>query len=219
MRNAQTAKDCLMAVVRVNIGKYVVAQKVLNTMLVSGEPKCNADGKGKNKKCDGKCMPAKANKILKKMGEFQRITSEACKTYGMLFQEEIDIRSMTHDAQMKYYNLNVPEEVKGTPLMKNGKIILPEDAPQDIKNVAQSIREALIKNGMSGDMEIVDMKADNHGINPNDFEEFSDYIKAVAQARKVNRDIKSGKITAEEVVTNTVMHDAKENLEEVKGKA
>jgi hypothetical protein len=199
-------KKNLVNIVTVNIKRYIIAKHNLMPLLMSGSTKkCT-----KKKKCNG----CKSEDILNRMNQYQGVVREACKAMEVLFDEQIDVKAIVEELGETSYE--DPSEKKGK---RDGKIILPENAPQDIKNVAQAIKEALMKNGMSGDMEIVDMKAENHGINPNDFEDFGDYIKAVHKARKMSKDIKAGKTTVEEVLTKSVEEEATEHPEDIKGKA
>jgi hypothetical protein len=200
----EVIKTNLKAIVTHNIRNYIRAKHILMPLLMK-EPKKSCT---KKKKCNG----CKAEEAFAAMDHYQGIVREACKAMEVLFNEKIDVEAIVESFGESL------SEAEFTP-KKSGKIILPENAPEDIQKVAKALKDVLLKNGMSGDMEIIDMKAENHDIDPANYENFGEYLKAVDKARKINKDIKKGKVTAEEVLTDAVTTDAQEHPEEIKGKA
>ena len=178
------AKSALVGIARMNISKYIELQRVVNTMLTDGRDLAPTSKKNKKK---GNCGFCTINRLMTKMAIHQDTAGEAAKTYKMLFNgEEIDMDALT-DEVAKQAGFLRKNPKNGNGIITKDNVIMPEDAPQNVKDVCDAITKALSKNGKMPDgmtFEVVNMSGDNFGIKAEDFESEIDFLQAVSKARE-----------------------------------
>lgn len=201
MLNSQAqAKSALVGIARMNISKYIELQRVVNTMLTDGRDLAPTSKKNKKK---GDCGFCTINRLMTKMAIHQDTAGEAAKTYKMLFAgEEIDMEVIT-DECAKNAGFSRRKPKSGNGVITRDNVIMPEDAPQSVKDVCDAITQALSKNGKMPEgmtFEVVNMAGDNFGIKPEDFESEVDFLQAVSKAREdfANK-------TPEEIIKDSVI--------------
>ncbi len=212
-QNEEQAKQAIFNVVKLNLSKYIIAQKVLSVALSGGEVSKPKGKKGKKKNC----LTCQSDYILSRMATYNNTVSEAVKTYRLMFGLDLDIDSIIIDCAKELYPALGKAKFKSKKESSDGLIdddgfIIPEDAPAEVKSVFDAIRDALEKNGLASGikMEVINTSGDNYGLKQEDFEDFGSFAKAVSAARKLNKKMESGEKTAEEVLTETMVHTAEE---------
>ena len=209
MQNSQEqAKHALTGIIKMNISKYVIMQRTVNDMLTSGQDLRPAKVKGKNKK-EHKCGFCTINELMTRMSVHHNTAAQAASTYKMLFGGEIDLEAIISDCVEQEFG----KQRKGTNnIISKDSVIMPEDAPQEVKDMCAAIQKVLRQNGKGGDMtvEVINMKGQNYGLSPENFDNFGEYAKAVSKAREEAHAIENGEKTAEEVLTKSMLHKAEE---------
>ncbi len=203
------AKAALISLIKMNLRKYISLQLTVNQMLTDGR-KLTPTSKKKKKK--GDCGFCTINELLLKMSSYEAIVSEALKTSRIIFPgEEIDIDLLTEECAKEAGLFKNKVKSENSPF-NNNNISIPEDAPQEVHDICSAITEKL---GSKGDIkiEVIDMKKGKYGLNPEDFEDFPSFLKAMTTARDVERDIQSGDKTAEEILTESMLHNAEESVD------
>lgn len=205
-QNEAKAKDILENIVRMNVSKYMMAQKMVSNLLVAGEQ----PRKGKKGKKKEPCLTCKINEILRVMNEFEGTTAEATKSYKRLFGKEMDIDAIVEECGKKFYPLGAGGPAKKSDVKLENGAIMPDDTPEEIRDIVGLIQSKLARAGFKGTVEVVDMKGNNYGLKPEDFEDFPSYCRALSAAREAEA---SGK-TGEEILTEAVIHNAEDHLED-----
>jgi hypothetical protein len=205
MQNTQEqAKHALVGIIKMNISKYAVLQKAVNDILVSGQQLTPVKGQKKKN-----CKLCLINEMLGKMSHHQDVAGEAAKTFRILFNEEIDMNAIVDKCASEVFR-STDKEKKGTSstIIKKDNVIMPEDAPEEVKDICEAIQKILKANGKEGDMtvEVVNMKGENYGLNPENFDSFGDYARAVSKAREEAHAIEHGDKSAEEVIKDAIIH-------------
>jgi len=197
--NEEKAKSALTSVAARLIGKYIVCQELLNSALSGG-----ASFGSKDKQ--GACLCCIVDKLTSKMSKYENQLGQVIKNHKTLFNEELDVEEIT----VKAFNDLYPT-TSGKSSSKDKKkmnvisdIEIPEDAPQDVKDMLTAITKAItkVKGSKNFDVNVIDMS--NTGLNPKDFPSFEDYFKAVKA--KV-RELKGEKGTKDATI-HTVKDDA-----------
>jgi urease gamma subunit len=184
--------------------------------------------------CTKKISKKKFLKALDKMDRLEGRLDQMCKTYRLLFNETPNHKSLLRKAVKKNYPLayqfvtdkikeerghtNTAEEVMNF----TGNI--PEDAPEEIKEIFAAIKGAVSK--LPSDKQVkfgmMDMRdpEQTFGLNPADFNNFGDFLKGVAKAKKKAESIKKGDLKAEDVINEAIIHNAEhhQNGEETASK-
>ncbi len=202
----EQAKKALINVIGMNINKYIITQRVLNELLASGEPLQTKKSKKKE------CLTCQANKLLSKMGGYQDTVAESCKAFQLLFGKEIDLTPIISNAVDNHYAIASKKKKKGSPeMIEDDGHVIPDDAPEEVKNMFKALKGTLDGMGLNGvKMEVINTSADNFGLRQEDFSDFGEFAKAVSNARKMKKSMGSGK-SAEEVLTESMIHKAEEN--------
>jgi hypothetical protein len=215
------AKETLANIAKMNIGRYVYGQKIVNRMLAQGEENFKASDKltksmlkniskstKKNKKM---CYFCTINAILKMMGESQATTQEAVKAYKLLFEEELDVTPIIADAVDHYFK---KEDFKRERKINfSDGITIPEDAPAEIKDMLTRIKNEFDSKGIGATIEVINLTDNNYGLHPKDFPDFKDFLQAVSNARDKEKEMEEGK-SAEEILTESMIHKAETTPEE-----
>ena len=199
------SKHALLQIITKNTAHYIQAQRVVNERLAAGKF---------SKKCKPKkkCSICQIEDLLMEMAKFQAITKEACKTYKMLFNEDFDLPFVIAKCKKEFYTLNT-EKQKSTGTIVHKGVIIPEDAPDEVKKMCSILQKAMDEAGMDGaQMEVINIKGNNYGLHPEDFENFGEYAQAVSAAREADEAIKNGDKTAEDVLKDAVIHKAEEEF-------
>lgn len=201
MQNSQEqANHALMGIIKMNISKYVLLQRTVNDILTSGVKLTPQKGQKKRQ-----CKLCIINEMLARMSHHQDIAGEAAKTFKMLFNEEVDMDALVLEAARGEFE---PKRKKGasSSIIKKDNVIMPEDAPQEVQDICSAIQKVLKQNGKGGDMtvEVVNMKAENFGLNPQDFNSFGDFAQAVSRAREEFVTQSEGK-SPEEIIKDAVI--------------
>ena len=204
--NVEATKEAISKIIYKNVGKYILAQREVNQILAQGKF---------SKKCKPKkkCTLCQIAETFKDMNDMEGITKEACKTYKMLFNEDFDLKSVINEMKEEFYSVKGDKKRKDSRTIVHKGVIMPADAPDEVKNMCSIIQKAMDKAGMNGaQMEVINMKGNNYGLNPDDFENFGEYAQAVSAAREADEAIKNGDKTAEEVLTDASIHKAEEEF-------
>lgn len=213
-QTVNNAKENLQNIVKMNVTKYLTLQESIIDLLSSGkslEPSEKAKGK-KGKKHLKECGFCRLNSMLTAVSSYKDIAAEAANQYELCFGEELDMDAIfleiSNDLSRKRNSSN--EFV----LDKQGNITMPSDAPQEVKEMMSVIKEALNRNGFGGNMsmEVIDLKADNHGLKPEDFDNFGEYAKAVSKKRAEFAKNTQGK-SGEEIINEAVILSAEKAVD------
>lgn len=203
VNNQEQARQALVGIVKMNITKYCVLQKTVNDMLSDGRNLAPTSKKNKKK---GKCGFCLIDSLLTKMALHQDTAGEAAKTYKLLFNgEELDMDAITEECAN---SAGFIKRKKGSSsIIEKDNVIMPEDAPEEIKDICDAIHKVLRGNGKEGEIsiEVVNMKASNYGLDPENFDSFGDYARAVSKAREEAHAMENGDKTAEEVITDAII--------------
>ncbi len=205
MQDAQEqAKQALTAIIRMNISKYVIMQKTVNDMLTSGQDLRPVKVKGKKQK-DHKCGFCTINTLITKMAVNHHAAQEAANTYKMLFNSEIDMEEVVSQCVEHEFG----KRRKGTTnIINRDNVIMPEDAPEEVREICDVIQNVLKKHGLGGkemQVEVINLKDQNYGLDPRDFENFGEYAKAVSKAREEAHAMENGDKTPEDVIKDAVI--------------
>lgn len=205
--NEAATKKAITMIITKNVGRYILAQREVNQRLSQGDF---------SKKCKPKkkCSLCQIAEILKDMADFEGVTKEACKTYKMLFNEDFDLKVVIDAMKKEFYDIENNKKKKrdvGTIVHKG--VIMPEDAPDEVKKMCGIIQKAMDEAGMDGaQMEVVNMSGNNFGLRPEDYDSFGDFAKAISNARIAEEAIENGDKTAEEVIADAVIQKTEEEF-------
>lgn len=218
----EQAKEMLVATTKLNLAKYITQQDKVNKMLLNFNPSKEVK-RLKNK--DKKCVLCRATAAFKKMTIAQGVVSECKKTFQILFGEELDVDELVKEVGRDLYpdadvvnmadNSNYPKEAGFATV--GDRIVVPEDAPDSVKKMCEALQKVLNKNGMKGaQIEVVEMGKESFGLKQEDFPNFGEYLKAVAEKRR--EWIEENKNKAPEAVINDAIIHAAEAapVEEIK---
>lgn len=206
----EQAKDALKKTIHLNLSKLLIYQRNMIKRLSSEKPLKHSKKSGKNHKKE--CEFCKLSNLLSEMSRVREIATEAALQYEYICGETFDLDNI-------FEKLNNKIESQENIFDENSNIVVPDDAPQEVKDMIGVLKNALKKNGMDRDvsMEVIDLKADNFGLKPEDFPDFAQYARAVSQARAnfhaKNKD-KSGEDVLNEAVINSVVNDSSKNSKE-----
>lgn len=195
----EKAKEALVSIVKTNISKYIMLQVEVTNILLAGQDLFPTKKHKKNKPC-GMC---KMDTLLLTMSNCQDIAAEAVKTFKIMFpSEEIDMESIVDESAEKY---GLYRKEKNSKISTKGNVILPEDAPEEIHDICEAIQNILKERGRGSDMsvEVINMKGDNYGLKPDQFENFGDFAQAVSKAREENNSKPGEDILNEAIIRNT----------------
>ena len=213
LENEKSAKTALVSLAATVIGKYVITQAYMNSMLSGGS---SPDEKTQA------CLQCKLNTLTKKMAKFEGQVGQIAKSYETMFNEEMDIKFITGEALNEFYPTYLGKSVDFDPESviaktfsdgsSNGSswskpsspssspsspksssstpIDFPEGTPDSVKDVANLIKETIAKvNGGNLDVRVVDITGKDtmfFGVNPNDFSDAKSFQKAVIAAKEAH---------------------------------
>lgn len=203
--NETQAKVALVEVAATVIGKYVIAQERLNAELSGGQTP---------KGSDAPCLQCKVNKLTKLMARLDLQIGQIAKTYELLFDEELDTKTMTKVAAREFYPLvsstSPSPEFSQTEVIERvlrGKVVpgspsrgklrteigidFPEGTPQEVKDIASMIKTALNKEGKNPEFKIMDVTGASKeifGLDPKDYPDFKSFWAAVQTKKKESKD-------------------------------
>jgi hypothetical protein len=149
--------------------------------------------------------------MMASISSYKDISAEAATQYELLFGEELDMDNILAEVSAKLKNeANSSGEFV---LDKDGNLIMPADAPEEVKEMMSTIQEALKRKGMGGmSMEVINLKADNYGLKPEDFPDFISYAKAVSAKRAEVAKNNEGK-SGEEIINEAVILNAEKAVD------
>jgi hypothetical protein len=202
----EVAKEALKAIVIKNVTKYVMAQKDAYDLL--GSEKYNTKCKKKNK-----CTLCNIEVHLEVMSDYQGITSEACKMYEMLFDEEIDMDAIKEEvkALRSSGRLSVKEKT-GKKKMRDVELEVPEDAPEEIKSITNALQGILRKKGMKDvSVKVTRVDANEFALNPQDYDSTEEFVSALMSAKNAKEAMDNGK-SAEDVLNDAVANRAVKSI-------
>lgn len=202
MKDNEEAKALLLAVIKLNLAKYIAGQSAINRALM--EIKLPSDNAKKIKKYRS-CLLDEFSKMFKKMANSQSIVNEGMKTFKIVFREELNIDELIKEVSDEHFSGNafqVPED----------NVIAPDDLPDEVRATLNEIISKMSEKGLDSKIkiEVIDPKADNFGLKPNDFENFGDFCRAVSAAREAEASGKSG----ETILAEAIIHKAETDTEE-----
>jgi hypothetical protein len=108
--NEVSAKTALVSLAATVIGKYVITQSYMNSLLVGGS---SPDEKSQA------CLQCRLNKLTSKMTKLEGQVGQIAKSYEMLFDEVIDMKYITQEAVKEFY-----PAFKGTPIEFNPEAVV-----------------------------------------------------------------------------------------------
>lgn len=195
MENQENVKKELEKIVKSNIRKSFILQKSL-TLYYTRED--SSFFKKRQKKNKGKVI---VENVFLKITRHNLIVREACYLHEALFNEKIDIKSIVNKYAEDF------EESLSEKSSKESKIIIPDDAPDEIKELCNSLASGLkSKTDKKFSIEVIDMKNNSFGLDPKDFDNPRDFITAIMQAKQ----LEDGEKTSEEILTETMVRQAEE---------
>lgn len=204
------AKEALISIVKMNVKRYLTMQGSMMDLLASGAPMApdKKTQRKKGKKHIKSCNFCKLNAMITSMSSYKDVAAEAIFHYNNLFDEDLDLDTIFEEMDNK---MNSSGEFV---LDKDGTLIMPADAPEEVKAMMTTIQEALNKNGMGGNMsmEVINLKADNYGLKPEDFPDFVSYAKAVSAKRAEAYEKNKGK-SGEEIINEAVILNAEKAVD------
>lgn len=207
--NAEIAQRMLITAVRVNVHKYCALNHKVNILLKSMPMPKKHPKKAKD------CPICLLGKLFAKMHEKQAIVSEACKTMEGLFNRQIDVDKITQQIMAKKYNADINYTAEDRPdveftldNVEDGEVIMPNNTPQEIKDIAEKLMKGLAKNGLgSAKVEIINTTDHNFGLKQEDFENFGEFAKALSKKRKEAKE--NPEATLNSVILQKAEEDAK----------
>jgi len=235
-KNETVAKAAMEKVARATIAKYIIAQKELCNVMIQGD-------KRHTKK--EPCMLCKADRILGIMAKLESKVGQVTKAYKVMFNGDMDTKSMTDEAVNDLYpemygaNLkprkrdnDVEDRLTGHVASEKGFQTLdinnmPDDMPEDVKVLMRTIKDTLKNMPNSAvDVQVVEMKGKRSlfGVDPNDYDSFEKFEQAVIKARKakVAADIFDATKNGEETIKENIINNVEafvENVEKESKKA
>lgn len=205
-QNENKAKKVLIKIVKTNITKYILLQIKIDKILLKGS--------------SSKSTVKELTVLFKKMLKLQSAVGECVKTSQLLFDDEIDVELITKEIADKHYPIkpscdckkcrarraeleSVENDDIGTSL---DDFKLPKDASKDLKNLFGRLSESLKGSKLEGKVRVVNAneEADKLGLNPEDFESFDEFMKAVIKARKTQDKISKGQ-SPESIINNAII--------------
>jgi hypothetical protein len=220
--NFERSKEIFGKLITKSSRKYVALQTEVNIILVASDPK--------------KANVKNLTKMLAKMAKIESTLAQASKAYELIFKEEYDFSQALNKAVRKTYSKSTRRAIDrrvDSEMAPDGSFDtrgedfnfdnfevssnIDETAPPEVQEMFRKIKKWGEKKTKGTHtkmrMGVIDVTNPDHtmGLKPSDYPNIAEFIKAVNSAKNKKRDMDEGKVTAEEVIADAVIHKAEKD--------